>query len=503
MDLNTNLRRSEIRDTIIKKDAKKNKDKNDLEDINIPEPTSLDLKAPDKISIKDAFNSQKNVSFSSNDQVPLRDLLIEIGRIANVDVEIDPTISGGVILTANNKPLGEVIERIVKLGNLRYKFENDILHFERDSAYTKNYIVDYLTEGSSLWTEVQNNITAIMDNDSSVNVTTSQEQSSNAANTSITTKKGSVTINKSAGIMSVFATQKQHLEIEKYLKDVERNASAQVIIEAKVVEVALKDEFQAGINWSWLSGNGFQLSSNNNYQAGKALDFVVGTTANPKQLFGGSITSTVSALEEFGTTRTLSSPRIHAINNQKAVLNFTDKLIYFKIENNQATTNTNIAVTTQTITSTKQEENVGVELNITPSINLKTNEITLFIKPKITVKSGEVVDPASPKVGNEIIQNKVPIIQTRELNTVAKIQNGNIIVIGGLMKESAVNTDNGIPFLQRIPILGYLFKSSSKKTELVETVIFIKATILNSSSQVDEVDKDFHKKFDPSKRKFF
>ena len=141
-----------------------------------------------------------------------------------------------------------------------------------------------------------------------------------------------------------------------------------------------------------------------------------------------------------------------------------------------------------------------------PSINLKTREVTLNIKPKITIKTDTVIDPASPKdptTGVITFQNKVPVIQTRELNTIAKIQSGNVIVIGGLMSESTTNTDTGIPFLQRIPILGYLFKSSSKESEIIETVIFIKATIVNSGQSINKVDRELQENFDSNRRKFF
>jgi len=189
------------------------------------------------------------------------------------------------------------------------------------------------------------------------------------------------------------------------------------------------------------------------------------------------------------------------MNNQQASLSFQDKLIYFKIETTQSqsgantggTTPNNVVQTTQT--STKMEENVGVELAITPSINLKTNEITLTVEPTLSVKSDEVVDPVNEK-------NKVPVIQTRTISTIAKVLSGNVLVIGGLMRQDAKNQDSGLPFLNRIPILGMLFKAMSKESKIVETVIFIKATIVNSSSAPSKEDKEFQNKFDAGKRRY-
>jgi len=332
-----------------------------------------------------------------------------------------------------------------------------------------------------LWSDVETNVNAILSTSSS----STSEDSTKAAS--------AISSNKSAGIISIFATDKEHTTITKYLADVERSASAQVLIEAKVVEVSLAETFKAGINWS-------SLGKQNNITASNSIAVTSGITYTALELFGADISATVSALETFGTTRTLSSPRIHAINNQKASLNFGDKLVYFKIDNNQNVTTTGTATAnTQTITSTKQEENVGVQLDITPSINLKTGEIIMSVKPQLSIKRGTVVDPASPKGA----ANEVPVIQTRSIDTIAKIKSGSILVIGGLMKDTTTNTDGGIPFLQRIPILGWLFKSVSKDTTIVETVIFIKATIVSSGATVNKLDRDMQEKFDTNRRPYF
>lgn len=516
MDLPTGLTKNEI-SKLITKDFQKNKKDRELAkqnntDAPIPNTSRLIVVAPPPSTV-----TSKTISFAITDQVPLKDVLIELGRVAKIDVDLDPNISGGIVINATNRPLGEVIDRITTLGKLRYSYDKGILYFERDTPYTINYSVDYLSEGSNLWTDVQTNITALLSNSANTASAITNSAANSATTSAIaadgTTKaavtptstatlaKSIVTPNKTAGILSIFATKAEHIEISKYLASVEENASAQVLIEAKVVEVKLTDSFKTGINWSSF-GSKNNIVATNAYFAEGPLSYVA------SELFNSDITASISALEKFGTTRTLSSPRIHAINNQKATLNFTNKLVYFKIDSNQNTSTTSGAasVNTQTLTSTKQEENVGVELNMVPSINLKTREVTLNIKPKITIKTDIVIDPASPKdptTGVITFENTVPVIQTRELNTIAKVQSGNVIVIGGLMSESTTDTDKGIPFLQRIPILGYLFKSSVKDSEIIETVIFIKATIVNSGQSINKVDRELQENFDSNRRKFF
>jgi type II secretory pathway component GspD/PulD (secretin) len=98
--------------------------------------------------------------------------------------------------------------------------------------------------------------------------------------------------------------------------------------------------------------------------------------------------------------------------------------------------------------------------------------------------------------------NTIPIIKTRELNTIAKVKSGSVLVIGGLMTEASINNDRGIPFLGRIPVLGWLFKLSSKKSDIVETVIFVKATIINNGAPPSKYDREFYDKFTTDKKQF-
>ncbi len=449
------------------------------------------------------IGGDKLISFSVTDEVPLKDVLIEIGRVADIDIDLDPSISGGVIINAVDKPLKEVIDRIAILGKLRYSYEKGVLYFKRDTPYLHNYFVDYLADGS-LWADVEENITALLNSQQSSRSSDDENGKSIAAS--------SFTSNKSAGIISVFASSTDHELVQKYLDAVEKTSSAQVLIEAKVVEVTLSDQYKTGIEWSWLSGRELsratvgedgEESSINITRRNLSIDGGFDTSSAANMVFtglmGGNLDLSVSALEEFGTTKTLSSPRIHAMNNQAASLNFADKLVYFEIDATQTSNTANSDNVVQTFTSEIKEEDVGVQLEIIPSINLKKREVVMKIKPTLSVKSNDVVDPASPPG----IENLVPVIQSRELETVAKVESGNVIVIGGLMKEEQTNKDTGIPYLKDIPILGWLFKSSSKVSTVTETVIFIKATIVDSATPANDVDKEMQEMFDSNRRRFF
>lgn len=497
IDREGGLTKKEIQDSFIKNrtEEKLKQMEQSQEEFAIPRASSMISVAPPP-----KIQNDKIISFSATDDVPLKDVLIELGRAAKIDVDIDPNIGGGIVISAYNRPLSEVIERIVQLGHLRYSYVNGILHFERDAPYSKTYSVDFLVD-STLWSDVENNITAILGR----TITIFNPNDNNPL------PKSSFASNKSAGMISIFATNSEHKEIAKFLDEIYQNASAQVLIEAKVVEVDLNKDYETGIDWN-LYSKMVQLDTNNDNSTltGTSapslpfkLNILKGTANRALQL---------QALEKFGIARAISSPRINAMNNQKASLDFTQNLIYFTLAASTSSTpsTSTTTSTTSTLTATKNEVPLGVQLGITPSINLKTSEVTLDIKPKITIDTGQKVkDPTVLQITNpdgsttNSQANEIPVIATRQMDTIAKVKSGDVLVIGGLMSQSTNDTDTGIPFISKIPLLGNLFKSVSKTTTITETVIFIKATIVNNNNGVPSYDREFHNQFSIDRREYF
>ena len=502
-DTKSNLSISEIEKSMIKekKDKPSQQSQQQIQS-SIPKLNKTIVTPPPPIIGGDTI-----MSVYINSSNPIVDALVDIGRAANIDVDIDPTInnSGGVIINANNRPLKEIIDRICTQANLRYSYKNKVLFFEPDKSFLKNYYSDFLPD-SPLWDEVKTNLENILTVEAPRNnfSAPSESDSSSSSSSSGSQTSTSVTANKNSGLFTIYANTKQHLSIEKYLNEVNKQASAQVLIEAKIVEVSLSDSFQAGIDWghkSWANmvgaGNGASsFTTKNNYSTTGGLSYLPGKTVKIFGL-GPDINLAVKALSTFGVTKAISSPRISAINNQKSTLTFANKLVYFKIEQTAGVASTaNTPGTGNVSNSTKQEESVGVILNLTPSINLKSNEVTISIEPKFTTSNEKVKDPVNAS-------NSIPVIVTRELKTIAKIQSGNVLVLGGLMEDSSSNSQTGTPFISKIPVLGWFFKFVNRSSNIKETVIFIKATIINSSSQVNSVDRELQEKYDVNRREYF
>lgn len=473
-----------------------------------------------------AMGNGQLISFSITEEVPIKDVFIELSRLTDVDIQIDPDIDINVIFKATDKTLDVIIDNLCNIGNLKYEYKDNILKIERDVPYLKDYNVDILIE-HELWNTIKDGINNILithneiynkvitrlnnkvNNKQQENIEQQNFSKLQAVDEKYVKEDFKILINKPASLVTIYADKKTQEAVEKYIEKAKINYGAQVLIEAKVVEVNLKDEFKAGINWSLNEVRDSKINAKVDNDDDIAVDTVINGKKYSKILDLGTsavvsgglktldiasavgskdLNVIVSALEEFGTTRTLSSPRVTSLNNQMAKLDFLKNLVYFSVEREEEDDD-DTGVTKYTYTSTKQEETEGVILEIIPSINLQTNEITLKVKPELRTKYSEVQDP------NPDIENRVPEIQTKKIETSLKIESGNVMVIGGLMSEETNNVTNGIPFLKDIPILGWLFKYKSKQKNIIETVIFIKATIIDRSNPLNHEDKMFYDKF--------
>lgn len=438
----------------------------------------------------------KLISFSITEEVPLKDVFIELGRLADVDIQIDPQISTGIILKVTDKPLNVVLDKICDIANLKYEYNEGILRVERDLPYVVDYDVDILAE-HELWNDIQSSIEYLLSVNPIQSQTTSSTDDMSIGNIgdATTNIEQQIIINKAANIISVYANSKAQKAISNFIKKAKESYASQVLIEAKVVEVKLNDTYKAGINWTLTKnttdagGNAIADTLMTIVGAGGSASGLTNATFN-KKINSKDLNVVIDAMQEFGDTKTLSSPRISALNNQKAKLDFINTLVYFSIEKDEDGEDKD-GNTKYTYTSTKQEEEIGVKLEIIPSIDLKRGDVTLNVKPEMSSLVGYVEDPIN-------IGNKVPQIQKRTLETSLKIKSGEVMVIGGLMSENISNTNSGIPFLMNIPVIGNLFKMKNNTKELTETVIFIKATIVDkdnplSNSKDKKIFNDFNK----------
>jgi len=295
----------------------------------------------------------------------------------------------------------------------------------------------------------------------------------------------SVIVNPETGIVSVRATSRQQEKVRQFLEQVATSSRRQVMIEATVVEVALNDNYQAGIDWSSLGLNGLGYSITQAF-TGPDLPsnpLQLSTSAftihynNPNAAVGGSISSTVKLLDVFGRTRVLSSPRLMVLNNQTAVLKVVDNRVYFTVK---ADTVTNQTTSTTTFTTTQNVVPIGFIMNVTPQISA-ADMVTLDVRPTVTRIIDTVKDP-NPSLAAANVTSLIPVTQTREMESVLKVASGETAVLGGLMIDSFEGSRQGIPVASRIPVVGDLFSNRNDLAQKSELVIFIRPVVVREAS---------------------
>ncbi|HEY6241859.1 MAG TPA: secretin N-terminal domain-containing protein [Burkholderiales bacterium] len=331
-----------------------------------------------------------------------------------------------------------------------------------------------------------------------------------------------VVVSPQSGVVVVRAMPEELRSVEAYLKAMRLSIGRQVMIEAKIVDVTLNGSYQAGINWA-----AFHTGPNSAISGGPlSTGTVLSTSATPGNVTGatsitgpaGSITaaspvfgavagqnlvnftnpgasllglafqtSNFSALLTFletqGSTQVLSSPRIATLNNQKAVLKVgTDQ--FFLTSITSSTVSVSSTQTGVSLTPTFSPFFSGVSLDITPQIDEEGN-IVLHIHPLVSnVTSSDTPFNFGTGVGTQDLQLAKSAIN--ESDTVVRVQDGNIVALGGLMQVDVVVNQSGVPGLQNIPGIGEAFRSTSRTRTKRELVILMKPTVIKGDKDWEQ-----------------
>jgi MSHA biogenesis protein MshL len=286
----------------------------------------------------------------------------------------------------------------------------------------------------------------------------------------------SVISNPETGVLSIRASSRQHEKIQEFLDQVLSNAKRQVLIEATIAEVQLSNQYQQGIDWSAAtrgsSGWTFNQSANGTTTATPTGSIFVMTY----QAFNvGNLLASVKLLETFGNVRVLSSPRLTVLNNQTAVLKVVDNEVYFTIK---ADTIANQTTSTTTFTTTPNIVAVGVIMNVTPQIG-DDDSVLLNVRPSISRIVGQVPDP-NPSLG--AVTSNIPIIRTREMESLIKVNSGQIAVMGGLLQDVLSDQEDSVPGANRLLGLGRLFEHKNQANTKTELVVFIRPIVVRDAS---------------------
>ncbi len=275
-------------------------------------------------------------------------------------------------------------------------------------------------------------------------------------------------IDETLGLITISAPKRIHKDVERYLASIKKEAYKQVVIEAKILEVSLTEDHSTGIDWENTFSNR-TVSGNINLRDSL---YATGGASGP---FLQSLTITspiswsavVSAFREYGDTKLISNPKVHLLNGHGAVLSAGQQLVYLSGCETTESDSGNRTASPET-SSVTLGLTVGIKANI-----LNQEEVILYVFPALT--RGELVNVGGLTDCGQI---QAPQIFVREMATHAKIRDGEILVIGGLIQKNEDTTKKKVPFLGDIPILGSFFKYEAIDNESTELVIILKPRIV-------------------------
>ncbi len=296
-----------------------------------------------------------------------------------------------------------------------------------------------------------------------------------------------------AGLVTVRAYPKELKAVREFLDQSGEHLKRQVVLEARILEVSLNEGYEQGVDWSGLSASwdgGKGITG-----GGSLLDSPIAST--PNQIFralgggagftisDGNFNVAVSLLKTQGDVNTLSSPRVTATNNQKAVIKVgTDEYFVTNASTTTTTSGTSAPIVTPNVELTPFFS--GIALDVTPQID-EQGKVLLHIHPSVidTEEQSKTINvgTADPLV--------LPLAKSsiRESDTVVQANNGDIIVIGGLMKTDRQEIVSKVPLLGDIPWVGEAFTNRRESNRKVELVILLKPTVVEKDTWQKELQR--------------
>jgi MSHA biogenesis protein MshL len=441
----------------------------------------------------------------------------------DINMVVHPSVVGEISLDLKNVTVSEVMNLSREVYGYEFRASTNGYIVLPARIQSKIFSVNYLNvnrSGESSMTVSSGQLGSSTSRDSnngntSSSSTTSTTSKSSSINTTIesdfwsglhqtivaivgNSEGRSVVVDPHAGLVIVRGMPGELRDVEAYLDDAEDSLQRQVILEAKIIEVKLSDSFQSGIDWTAISSNRDTFIGTSSANNSSASDIISGNSASATILPGPTTSGNLFAvggsssdfaglirlLSTQGEVQVLSSPRISTVNNQKAVIKvgFDE----FFVTNISSSTSSNSSSTTTSPDVTLTPFFSGIALDVTPQIS-GNDDVILHVHPSVS----EVVDQIKViTVAGQIQQLPLALSTVRESDSVVKAKSGQVVVIGGLMQNSSVNEDGGLPGLSDIPIIGNLFKQKKRVNVRSELVILLRPIVVDSNKTWSNYIKD-------------
>jgi MSHA biogenesis protein MshL len=286
----------------------------------------------------------------------------------------------------------------------------------------------------------------------------------------------SLVLNRFSGIAQVTAPVRRHVVLRTYIDRVNRRITQQVEIEAKLVEVTLRDEQKLGVDWEQAATrlHGVRLQGTAPLDVTGVGGSVLAAASFAATLEAGRAQAVIQALQQQGEVKTVAQPRLRALNNQTAFIKVGEDRPFFRLQ--QATTLQQPGVATS---YNQTQENfsistitIGTILAVTPQID-DARIITLDVLPAITRLQAIVMSPDG--------RQTAPVTEVKQASTIVRLRDGETAIIGGLISEETGDTTRAVPVLGKMPVVGGAFRSTGKIRARTELVIFLTPRLVPSS----------------------
>ena len=434
------------------------------------------------------------------------------------NIVIHPGVSGRITMKLNDVTLDEVLNVASDIYGYNTTRKGNIIQVFPATLRTEVIPVDYLQlqrRGKSL-TSITSG--SIADSDSSSSSSNDDSDSNSSSGNGNTTTGGttiettsdsdfwvqlekvvsgmigsgdgrSVMVSPQAGLISVRAFPNELREVKEFLGMSQKRLKRQVVLEAKIMEVTLDDSYQQGINWNNLTasigGTGITMGTAaiaETLPGGNAISDLLGGQTNIT-ISDGNFNAVMSFLSTQGDLNVLSSPRVTAANNQKAVIKVGgDEYFVTDVSSSNVSGDNNNVAPDVSLTPFFS----GISLDVTPQID-DQGGVLLHVHPAVVDVQNETktieVGTAKPMV--------LPLAKStiRESDSIIHARTGDVVVIGGLMKSTVNDQVSKVPLLGDIPGVGNLFRQINKVKKKTELVILLKPTVVTDNTWKQEIER--------------
>lgn len=459
---------------------------------------------------------------------PAREVFLSIVTGTRYSMLVHPDVSGAISVNLKDATVPEALEAIRDLYGYDYKIDGNRIVVQPRTIQTRVFQINYITGQRKGNSDIRVTSGSVSDSGSSQNGAAGQattnitnngtNQARSIDSTRITTTSNSdfwveieaalraivgteagrnVVVSPQSGVIVVRGMPDELRGVAQYLEASQLAVERQVILEAKILEVELRDGYEQGINWAaFRNGNNSRVSagplgndtllrpdgviSNNLTGARGGFDSTPGTDIINlgTGLFGlafqtSNFAALLSFLETQGNVHVLSSPRIATINNQKAVLKVgTDEFFVTGITNN---TTASTGATTTSPTVLLQPFFSGIALDVTPQIDAQNN-IILHIHPSVSQVT--TVNKTISLGTNQNFNLPLASSTVSETDSIVRTRDGQIVAIGGLMRMASSDDSKQLPIAGDVPVVGNLFRHENRGSVKKELVILLKSTVI-------------------------